>query len=95
MKIPFMEVDSKGNLILPAGKPFDGNPILAKTNTGFVEAWFCKDNWQWVCYDDQFQLEFDDVIAWFELPKDEDGDLIEIIKQRESNNKTKVNIDEL
>ena len=58
--------------------PFDGKPVLIKTNTGIVEAWWDEgrtvpggpwgpdeyEGWQWVCYDDQFQIEFDDVLAW-------------------------------
>lgn len=74
-------IDTSGNINLPDGPPFDGNPVLIKTNTGIVEAWWQKaerrhlleepDNTEgffWVCYDDMFQLELDDAKFWAPLP---------------------------
>ena len=73
--------DGKGNITLPSAAPFDGNPVLVKTNTGIVEAWWDKprrretqegdeyEGFQWVCYDDQFQCELDDVKEWMPIPK--------------------------
>lgn len=73
--------DGSGNINLPNEPPFDGNPVLIKTSTGIVEAWWCKeerhplhedpDNVEgfcWVCYDDQFELELDDAKFWMTLP---------------------------
>ena len=73
--------DGIGNINLPDGPPFDGNPVLIKTNTGIVEAWWQKaecaplledpenmDGFCWVCYDDAFQLELDDAKFWTPLP---------------------------
>ena len=73
--------DGRGNIKLPDGPPFDGNPVLIKTNTGIVEAWWCKaeraplledpdniEGFYWVCYDDAFQLELDDAKFWMTLP---------------------------
>jgi len=66
----------RGKIILPAGAPFDGKPVEVLTNTGIVEAWWMDwehgnpddpsdgDGWCWVCYDDAFQVELDDVKAW-------------------------------
>lgn len=74
--------DSKGSIILPAGSPFDGKPVLIRTNTGIVEAWWCVgewsdetpdhpreyDGWYWVCSDDEFHVELDDAKAWMPIP---------------------------
>ena len=70
-----------GDIILPYEAPFDGNPVLIKTNTGIVEAWWDMgevktdhegtDNstgWCWVCYDDKFEEDFDSVKYWMPLP---------------------------
>jgi hypothetical protein len=60
--------------------PFDGKPVLIKTNTGIVEAWwdnspsnYEKDEYGfcWVCYDNEFQLPIDYVYYWMPLPKEE------------------------
>ena len=81
--LPIMyEHDEKGNITLPSAPPFDGEPVLVKTNTGIVEAWWMKaeahplfeepdntEGFMWVCYDDAFQLELDDVKAWMPLPE--------------------------
>jgi len=61
--------------------PFDGKPVLVKTNTGIVEAWWCKaeitrdhegiedcTGFEWVCYDDKFTLELDEAKSWQPLP---------------------------
>jgi hypothetical protein len=71
-----------GDIELPEGAPFDGKPVLIKTNTGVVEAWWCVGEWSvetpvspreyegwfWVCYDDQFQVELDEAKAWMPIP---------------------------
>lgn len=71
--------DSVG-IVLPKGSPFDGKPVLVKTHIGVVEAWWDHgrlyqtqegteaDGFCWVCYDDAFQLELDDVQWWMPLP---------------------------
>ncbi len=71
--------DSTG-IVLPVGAPFDGNPVLVKTHIGVVEAWWEQgrltetqegteaDGFCWVCYDDAFQLELDEVRWWMPLP---------------------------
>lgn len=71
---------SKGEVHLPAGAPFDGEPVLIRTNTGVVEAWWAgaethqtpngseTTGFCWVCYDDKFQLELDDAKGWMPLP---------------------------
>jgi hypothetical protein len=61
--------------------PFDGEPVLVKTNTGIVEAWWQKgepyfdhegtpdcDGFQWICYDDAFQVDLEEVTHWMPLP---------------------------
>ena len=82
MKMRRIKYDhDKGNIILPNGPPFDGNPVLIRTNTGIVEAWWDMgevrtdhegvDNstgWCWVCYDDKFQEYLDDATHWCPLP---------------------------
>jgi hypothetical protein len=71
-----------GDIELPEGAPFDGKPVLIKTNTGIVEAWWYLggwseatpdhpteyDGWYWVCYDDQFHVELDDAKGWMPIP---------------------------
>ena len=68
---------------LPDIAPFDGKPVLIKTDTGIVEAWWFKGEYgtptyegetndepaEWVCYDDKFQVEFNNVIEWMPIPK--------------------------
>lgn len=60
--------------------PFDGNPVLVKSRSGVVEAWWQDsvvsetpagrevEGFNWVCYDDAFQLELDDVVGWMPIP---------------------------
>lgn len=72
----------KGNIVLPNEAPFDGKPVLIRTNTGIVEAWWdmgtvstdyegndTSSGFQWVCYDDEFQCDLEDVIEWMPIPK--------------------------
>ncbi len=72
---------NRGNIVLPAEAPFDGKPVLVRTNTGVVEAWWQDwnpsptledsndgDGWQWVCYDDEFTCDLDDVKEWMPIP---------------------------
>lgn len=75
--------DKEGSIVLPEGAPFDGNPVLIKTGTGVVEAWWDKgswteetpdhpreyDGWCWVCYDDQFQEDLDSAKSWMPIPQ--------------------------
>lgn len=60
--------ETAGNIELPEGPPFDGNAILILTNTGVVEAWWDNHDWDWVCYDDAFQLELGDALYWMPIP---------------------------
>lgn len=75
--------DKNGSIIFPPGSPFDGEPVLVKTNIGIVEAWWQKwehtpnledpydgDGFCWVCYDDMFQLELDEVLMWMPIPEE-------------------------
>ena len=60
--------------------PKDGTEILLKTHVGIVSAWFCNepptneagDNgaYDWICYDDMFQLDGYDctIEGWAPLP---------------------------
>lgn len=73
---------TEGNIdIDEMNAPFDGEPVLVKTNVGVVEAWWVKgepyrdhdgvpdcDGFQWVCYDDAFQVDLEDVTHWMPLP---------------------------
>ena len=73
------EIDDGGNISLPDGAPFDGTPILILTDIGAVEAWWDEGEWHealegkeyegfwWVCYDDKFQLEINEVKYWMPL----------------------------
>lgn len=74
--------DEKGNIVLPNGPPFDGEPVIIKAAGGYVEAWWNNGNWSeetpngpaeydgflWVCYDDAFQLELDEPTHWMPIP---------------------------
>ncbi len=75
------EEDARGTIVLPDCAPFDGKPVLVRTSVGIVEAWWQKwtstptlenqedgDGWYWVCYDDAFQLDMDDVLEWMPVP---------------------------
>lgn len=76
-------VHPEGRIDLGTDAPFDGNPVLIRTKTGWVEAWWEKgytvvhqegeeyEGWLWVCYDDQFQCELDEAIEWMPLPSTE------------------------
>lgn len=69
------------NALLLVGEPFDGREYLMKTNVGVVSGhWFHGEwsddtpvspseynGWCWVCYDDAFQLELDEVTHWQEM----------------------------
>ncbi len=70
-----------GKISLGSDPPFDGKPILIRTNTGVVEAWWQDwestpsledpndgEGFQWVCYDDAFQCDLDDVLEWMLIP---------------------------
>ena len=77
---------NKHRIELHSKPPFDGKPVLIRTNTGVVEAWWKDweattnledpndgDGWLWVCYDDKFTCELDDATHWQPLldpPKD-------------------------
>ena len=73
--------ENAGHIELPKGAPFNGKPVLIRTNTGIVEAWWMDwesvplledphngEGWLWVCYDDEFTCELDDVLHWMPLP---------------------------
>ena len=76
--------ENAGRIEFPTGAPFDGKPVLIRTNTGVVEAWWKKGGWSedpqyplydfsgfvWVCYGDKFQEELDDATHWMPLPAD-------------------------
>ena len=76
------EHDDKGTILLPQGAPFDGKPVLIRTTTGVVEAWWDHGSWSddtpvataefsgfcWVCYNDAFQVYLDDAKAWMPIP---------------------------
>ncbi len=70
-----------GEIVLGSDPPFNGEPVLIRTRTGVVEAWW--QDWesqptvedqndgtgfQWVCYDDEFQCDLDDITHWMPLP---------------------------
>jgi hypothetical protein len=70
--------NERGDIVLPPGAPFDGNPVLILTHTGIVEAWWDEGEWSedtpispaefsgfnWVCYDDAFIEELDNATHW-------------------------------
>ena len=71
-----------GNVSLGSDPPFDGEPVLIRTNTGIVEAWWMNweshptledtqdgEGWLWICYDNQFTCDLDDVTHWMPLPE--------------------------
>lgn len=67
--------DAKGNIVIPAGAPFDGNPVLIKIGAGWVEArWEDHDKmtdsgFGWVVLDDALGFtELDDAQEWAPLP---------------------------
>ncbi len=74
------DYDSKGNICLPDGAPFDGNPVLIKIAEGWCEAWWDRgrkidtlegtdtEGFCWVCLDDKFQADLDDAKYWMNLP---------------------------
>lgn len=68
----------EGSIILDESRqPFNGESVLIQTHTGIVEAFWDRgdDNWQqWICYDDMFRLELDEVIGWMPIP--------ELVKER-------------
>lgn len=77
------DVDEKsGNIILPEGAPFDGNPVLIKIAAGWCEAWWEPasksetqsgteyEGFHWVCMDDQFHADLDDAHFWTALPQE-------------------------
>lgn len=75
------EINEKGSIILPPGAPFDGKAVLVKLAAGWCEAWWDEgrmvqhqegaeaEGFQWVCLDDQFTAELDDVSWWLPLPE--------------------------
>ena len=79
------DIDSKGNIVLPEGAPFDAAPVLIKLSSGWCEAWWDSgrkiemqegteyDGFCWVCMDDEFQAELDDAKFWCALPKEPDN----------------------
>ena len=76
------KINEKGDIILPKEKPFDGSDVLVRTTTGWVQAYWvpyqeyttmynnidCDKGFYWVCYDDKFELELDEVLEWMEIP---------------------------
>lgn len=60
----------KTNNCLNTEQPcFDGaNWLILFQGNNVCEAWFDNDDWLWVCYDDKFQEEFDNAIAYMSLP---------------------------
>lgn len=74
------DFDAKGNIVLPEGAPFDGEPVLIKLASGWCEAWWEDgrkvetqegtdyDGFQWVCMDADFTAELDDAKFWTVLP---------------------------
>ena len=86
MKKIEIQYDEKGNIVLPEGAPFDGEPVLIQFAEGICEAWWDQGYWgqdtmdgpaeyegfSWVCLDDTIQKELDDAKAWMPLPKDSD-----------------------
>jgi len=75
------DLDDKGNIALPDGPPFDGEPVLIRLGAGWCEAWWEKashsntesgvesEGFQWVCLDGEFVSELDDAREWLPLPK--------------------------
>jgi len=73
--------NSRGDICLPKGPPFDGKPVLIKLAAGWVEAYWAdqeiyytldgKDysGFCWSCLDDQFEIELDEALAWLPLPE--------------------------
>jgi hypothetical protein len=62
------KVDENGGITLPVeATPFDGSPVLIQTDIGVVEAWWDNNGFDWVCYDDMFTCELEDVIGWTPL----------------------------
>jgi hypothetical protein len=73
--------ETRHKILLPHGAPFDGREYLLKTKTGVVSGHWDMggwtedtpispaeyEGWCWVCLDDQFQLELDDVTQWMEM----------------------------
>jgi hypothetical protein len=69
------DYDAKGNIVLPEGAPFDGNPVLVRFAAGWCEARWesydkdADDGFCWVCLDDSApQQELDDAKEWMPLP---------------------------
>jgi hypothetical protein len=69
------DYDEKGNIVLPEGAPFDGNPVLVRFAAGWCEARWeshdkdADDGFCWVCLDDSApQQELDDAKEWMPLP---------------------------
>lgn len=67
--------DAKGNIVLPQGAPFDGEPVLIKLGSGWVEArWEDHDKmtdsgFGWVVLDDALGFtELGDAQEWSPLP---------------------------
>jgi hypothetical protein len=78
MKITYT-IDEKGQIKLPDGKPFDGEPVLIKLSRGWVEAYWDSEyqtdaygevmwGWEWVCLDGEFSAQLDDAKEWALLP---------------------------
>ena len=57
----------------PETIPMDGTEILIRTRIGIVSAWFCNEEYEWVCYDDMFQLDghYSNIIGWIPIPEEE------------------------
>jgi hypothetical protein len=49
--------------------PLDGDDVLVKTPSGWwIQAWFDKEDYVWICGDDTFTLEINEVSHWLPVP---------------------------
>jgi hypothetical protein len=82
-KIEYGYDEETRSIVLPEGAPFDGKPVLIRTNTGWVEAWWDAgrtvqrhegpeyEGFCWICYDDKFDVDLDEALEWMPLPRAE------------------------
>lgn len=93
-KIEYSYDEESRSIVLPEGAPFDGKPVLIRTNTGWVEAWWEEgrmvethesteyEGFCWVCYDDKFDAELDEALEWLPLPLPDESALEPVITYR-------------
>lgn len=49
--------------------PLDGADVLVKVPAGWwIQAWFDKEDYAWICGDDMFTLSIDEVSHWLPVP---------------------------